>query len=47
MLLDKSKVAGSLYGMLTGDALAMPVHWYYSPIKLRAAYGELDGMVAP
>ena len=44
----KSKVAGSLCGMLVGDAVAMPVHWYYSPTKMRADYGEeIAGMMAP
>jgi ADP-ribosylglycohydrolase len=46
-LLDTNKVAGSLYGFLVGDALAMPVHWFYSTKNIRADYGELDGMVAP
>ena len=41
------KVKGSLYGMLVGDALAVPGHWFYSPKKLRADYGEIEGMVAP
>jgi hypothetical protein len=33
--------------MLVGDALAVPGHWFYSPVKLRADYGEIRGMVAP
>jgi ADP-ribosyl-[dinitrogen reductase] hydrolase len=45
--LDRSRVAGSLYGLLVGDALAMPAHWFYSPEKLRADYGDISGMVAP
>jgi len=45
--LDKSRIAASLQGLLVGDALAMPVHWYYSPSKLREAYGNLEGMVDP
>ena len=47
MMIDKRRVAGSLYGMLVGDALAVPGHWFYSPTKLRADYGEITGMVAP
>jgi len=43
----KEKVAGSLYGLLVGDAVAVPGHWYYLPSKLRADYGEITGMVAP
>jgi ADP-ribosyl-[dinitrogen reductase] hydrolase len=42
-----NRVAGSLRGMLVGDALAMPAHWFYSPTKLRHDYGEIQGMVAP
>jgi ADP-ribosylglycohydrolase len=46
-LLDKDRVAGSLYGWLVGDALAMPGHWFYSPSKLRVDYGEITEMMAP
>jgi ADP-ribosyl-[dinitrogen reductase] hydrolase len=45
--LDRTRIASSLKCMLVGDALAMPVHWYYSPKKLREEYGEVAGMVAP
>lgn len=45
--LVKDRVAGSLYGLLVGDALAVSGHWFYSPKKLRADYGEIEGMVAP
>jgi len=44
---DRSKVAASLTGMLVGDALSVPGHWFYSPKKLRADYGEILGMVGP
>jgi len=43
----KDRIAGSLYGLLVGDALAMSSHWFYSPNKIRADYGEIEGMVAP
>jgi ADP-ribosyl-[dinitrogen reductase] hydrolase len=52
-LLDKARIAASLRGMLVGDALAMPGHWFYSPTKLRKDYyyaGEeimITEMVAP
>lgn len=46
-LLDKTRIAGSMYGMLVGDALAVPGHWFYSPAKLRKDYGEITEMVAP
>ena len=45
--LIRDRMVGSLYGMLVGDALAMPGHWYYSPAKLRKDYGEITEMVAP
>eukprot|EP00544_Gedaniella_sp_CCMP2646_P011250 CAMPEP_0202490084 /NCGR_PEP_ID=MMETSP1361-20130828/7596_1 /ASSEMBLY_ACC=CAM_ASM_000849 /TAXON_ID=210615 /ORGANISM="Staurosira complex sp., Strain CCMP2646" /LENGTH=434 /DNA_ID=CAMNT_0049119911 /DNA_START=18 /DNA_END=1322 /DNA_ORIENTATION=+ len=45
--LIRDRMAGSLYGMIVGDALAMPVHWYYSPNKLRNDYGQITEMVAP
>eukprot|EP00980_Cylindrotheca_fusiformis_P011023 scaffold2533_cov137-Cylindrotheca_fusiformis.AAC.11 len=45
--IDKNRVAGSLYGLLVGDAIGMPVHWFYSPQEMRADYGEINGMTAP
>lgn len=44
---DHKRVAGALVGMALGDALAMPVHWYYDIRKLEAAVGEITGMMAP
>ena len=41
------KIKGSLYGMLVGDAIAVPGHWFYSPANLRRDYGEITEMVAP
>lgn len=46
-VLNKQRIAGSLYGMLVGDSLAVPGHWFYSPTKLRQDYGEITEMVAP
>ncbi|XP_038050237.1 uncharacterized protein LOC119723584 isoform X2 [Patiria miniata] len=38
----------SLWGMVVGDALSMPVHWYYDPDDIRRDYGDwLSGFVAP
>lgn len=45
--LDKNRLASSLKCMLVGDALAAPVHWFYSTDNLRKEYGELNGMTAP
>jgi ADP-ribosylglycohydrolase len=47
--IDKSRIQASLYGMLVGDALSVPGHWYYSPAKLRQEYGPegITDMIAP
>jgi ADP-ribosyl-[dinitrogen reductase] hydrolase len=34
-------------GMFIGDALAMPVHWYYDTWALRMEYGEITDFLAP
>lgn len=34
-------------GMFIGDALAMPVHWYYDTWALRMEYGEVTDFLAP
>lgn len=41
------KIQASLYGMLVGDAIAVPGHWFYSPQKLRNDYGDITSMTAP
>lgn len=38
---------GSLTGMFIGDALAMPVHWYYNRLALQEDYGHITDFVAP
>lgn len=38
---------GVLYGTMIGDALAMPVHWYYDRGALRRDYGEVRDFVQP
>jgi ADP-ribosyl-[dinitrogen reductase] hydrolase len=43
----KDRITTCLYGMLVGDALAVPGHWFYSPTKLRQDYGEISSMMAP
>jgi ADP-ribosylglycohydrolase len=42
-----SKTRGSLYGLCIGDALAMPVHWYYNRHALRKDYGWVTNYLAP
>jgi ADP-ribosylglycohydrolase len=41
------RVRGMLDGLAIGDALAMPVHWYYDPGALAAHYGEVRDFLEP
>jgi len=41
------RCCGALYGMFIGDALAMPVHWYYDTRSLQQDYGVVENYVAP
>jgi len=43
----KSKLRGALSGLYIGDALAMPVHWYYNRSALHDDYGRVTDYVAP
>ena len=38
---------GCLLGAFLGDALAMPVHWYYDRAALARDYGRVVDLVAP
>lgn len=42
-----SKVRGAILGLFIGDALAMPVHWYYDRSALQRDYGWVDRYHAP
>ncbi len=44
-ILTKSR--GALYGLCIGDALAMPVHWYYDRKALFRDYGRVTDFLAP
>jgi len=46
-LSDLSRCQGALHGLFIGDALAMPVHWYYDTSALRRDYGRVTDYVAP
>jgi ADP-ribosylglycohydrolase len=35
------RAAGAVYGIVIGDSLSMPVHWYYRPSDIQAEYGVL------
>ena len=42
-----NRMAGALWGIFIGDALAMPAHWYYDVEALRQDYGRITGYTAP
>lgn len=44
---DLSKMRGALFGMCIGDALAMPVHWYYDRGALFRDYGRVTDFLSP
>ena len=38
----------AIWGMMIGDAMAMPVHWYYKPSLIKRDHGGwLTGFKAP
>ena len=41
------RTAGLAWGPFIGDALAMPVHWYYDRAALKRDYGNLRDYAAP
>ncbi len=41
------KVKGGLFGQFIGDALAMPVHWYYDLTQLKKDFGKITKYEAP
>jgi ADP-ribosyl-[dinitrogen reductase] hydrolase len=43
----KTRRRGCLLGAFLGDALAMPVHWYYDRAALVRDYGRVTDLVAP
>ena len=44
---DTNRTKGCLWGMFIGDALAMPVHWYYNRDRLIEDFGEITKYEAP
>lgn len=44
---EDDRLRGSLKGFVVGEALAMPVHWFYTPSILKKEYGSVDKMMAP
>jgi ADP-ribosylglycohydrolase len=43
----ESSKRGCVYGLFIGDALAMPVHWYYDRLALQRDYGVVTDYLAP
>ncbi|MGD9074680.1 MAG: ADP-ribosylglycohydrolase family protein [Desulfobacteraceae bacterium] len=43
----ESRMRGCIYGLFIGDALAMPVHWYYDRLALRRDYGQVRDYLEP
>jgi ADP-ribosylglycohydrolase len=43
----RARQKGAILGMFIGDALAMPVHWYYNRQALHRDYGRVTGYQAP
>lgn len=43
----ETRRAGAVWGCFIGDALAMPVHWYYDREALRRDYGVVRDYVPP
>jgi ADP-ribosylglycohydrolase len=41
------RLRGALWGMFVGDALAMPVHWYYNIAALWQDFGQIRDFQAP
>lgn len=42
-----SRIRGLLWGLFIGDALAMPVHWYYNRQALYEDYGQVTDYLSP
>lgn len=42
-----TRARGALAGLFVGDALAMPVHWYYDRHALERDYGRVTAYLAP
>jgi len=43
----ENRIKGAIYGMYIGDALSMPVHWYYDLGQLRKDFGQITKYEAP
>ena len=46
-LKKSDRMRGALWGMFIGDALVMPVHWYYNIAALKQDFGEIRDYQVP
>ncbi|MBL8476907.1 MAG: ADP-ribosylglycohydrolase family protein [Methyloversatilis sp.] len=46
-MIDHSRLEAAWWASFIGDALAMPVHWYYTRSRIAVDYGEIDHYMAP
>ncbi len=46
-MIDPSRFEAAWWGSFIGDALAMPVHWYYTRALIPVDYGDLTHFAAP
>jgi ADP-ribosyl-[dinitrogen reductase] hydrolase len=44
---NDDRIRGALWGMFVGDALAMPVHWYYNIAALQQNFGQIRDYQSP
>jgi ADP-ribosyl-[dinitrogen reductase] hydrolase len=44
---ERNRAIGCLWGMFVGDALAMPVHWYYDRSRIKQDFGKITQYEAP
>jgi ADP-ribosyl-[dinitrogen reductase] hydrolase len=44
---SSDRIRGALFGMFIGDAMAMPVHWYYDTKALRRDHGKIINYQKP
>lgn len=46
-MIEHSRFEAAWWGGFIGDALAMPVHWYYSRERIPLDYGDIAGYLPP
>jgi len=46
-MIDTSRFDAAWWGGFIGDALAMPVHWYYTRNRIAEDYGDITTYLPP